>query len=38
MLHGEGVVMRVLDKDSMNFSLRGIGMDEDIYAEFRQTD
>jgi len=34
MLHGEGVVMRVLDKDSMNFSLRGIGMDEDIYAEF----
>ena len=34
MLHGEGVVMRVLDKDSMNFSLRGIGMDEDVYAQF----
>ena len=34
MLHGEGVVMRVLDKDRMNFSLRGIGMDEDIYAQF----
>ncbi|MDD4267235.1 MAG: type II secretion system ATPase GspE [Pirellulales bacterium] len=34
MLHGEGVVMRVLDKDRMSFSLRGIGMDEDIYAEF----
>ncbi|NLS90743.1 MAG: Flp pilus assembly complex ATPase component TadA [Planctomycetaceae bacterium] len=34
MLHGEGVVMRILDKDRMNFSLRGIGMDEDIYAQF----
>ncbi len=34
MLHGEGVVMRVLDKDRMNFSLRGIGMDEDVYAQF----
>jgi len=34
MLHGEGVVMRVLDKDRMNFSLRGIGMDEDIYEQF----
>ncbi len=34
MLHGEGVVMRVLDKDRMSFSLRGIGMDEDNYAQF----
>jgi general secretion pathway protein E/type IV pilus assembly protein PilB len=34
MLHGEGIVMRVLDKDRMNFSLRGIGMDEDIYQRF----
>jgi len=34
MLHGEGVVMRVLDKDSMNFSLLGIGMDQDIYDQF----
>jgi general secretion pathway protein E/type IV pilus assembly protein PilB len=34
MLHGEGIVMRILDKDRMNFSLRGIGMDEDIYQQF----
>lgn len=34
MLHGEGIVMRVLDKDRMNFTLRGIGMDEDVYNAF----
>lgn len=34
MLHGEGVVMRILDKDRMRFSLRGIGMEEDIYRQF----
>ena len=34
MLHGEGIVMRILDKDRMNFTLRGIGMDEDIYETF----
>lgn len=36
MLHGEGMVMRILDKERMNFSLRGVGMDEDVYAEFSQ--
>ncbi len=36
MLHGEGVVMRVLDKDSLQFSLRGIGMPEDVYAQFQE--
>ncbi|MBI3836466.1 MAG: Flp pilus assembly complex ATPase component TadA [Planctomycetia bacterium] len=36
MLHGEGIVMRVLDKDRMEFSLRGIGMDQDIYEQFSQ--
>jgi len=36
MLHGEGIVMRILDKDSMNFSLRGIGMDKDVYARFNR--
>ncbi len=36
MLHGEGVVMRVLDKDRMQFTLRGVGMDEDTYAQFSQ--
>ena len=34
MLHGEGVVMRVLDKDNLSFSLRGIGMSETIYQSF----
>ncbi|MBO7708469.1 MAG: type II/IV secretion system protein [Thermoguttaceae bacterium] len=36
MLHGEGIVMRILDKDRMNFPLRGIGMDTDIYEMFGQ--
>ncbi|MBO7726090.1 MAG: type II/IV secretion system protein [Thermoguttaceae bacterium] len=36
MLHGEGIVMRILDKDRMNFTLRGIGMDTDIYEMFGQ--
>jgi general secretion pathway protein E/type IV pilus assembly protein PilB len=36
MLHGEGIVMRILDKDRMHFSLRGIGMDQEIYAQFRK--
>ena len=36
MLHGESIVMRVLDKDAMQFSLRGIGMDDDIYSKFNR--
>lgn len=36
MLHGEGVVMRVLDKESLKLSLRGIGMSEAIYERFHQ--
>ncbi|MDR3234153.1 MAG: Flp pilus assembly complex ATPase component TadA [Planctomycetaceae bacterium] len=36
MLHGEGIVMRILDKDRMDFTLRGVGMDEDIYEQFTQ--
>ena len=36
MLHGEGVVMRVLDKENLNFSLRGIGMPQAIYEAFRK--
>lgn len=35
MLHGEGVVMRVLDNSNLNFSLRGIGMPESTYEQFR---
>jgi general secretion pathway protein E/type IV pilus assembly protein PilB len=36
MLHGEGVVMRVLDKENLSFSLRGIGMSESIYQSFQK--
>jgi general secretion pathway protein E/type IV pilus assembly protein PilB len=36
MLHGEGIVMRVLDKDRMNFSLRGMGMDPRTYDQFNE--
>jgi len=36
MLHGEGVVLRLLDKDRMVFNLRGVGMPEDIYKEFNE--
>ncbi|MCL4112963.1 UNVERIFIED_CONTAM: hypothetical protein GTU68_026256 [Idotea baltica] len=36
MLHGEGVVMRVLDKDAMSFSLRGIGMEESTYDGYQK--
>jgi general secretion pathway protein E len=36
MLHGESVVMRVLDKSNLKFSLRGVGMPEDVYREFQQ--
>jgi general secretion pathway protein E/type IV pilus assembly protein PilB len=35
MLHGEGIVMRILDKDRMNFSLRGVGMDREVYQQFQ---
>lgn len=36
MLHGEGVVMRVLDKDAMKFSLSGVGMEDDTCSRFRE--
>lgn len=36
MLHGEGIVMRILDKDRMEFNLRGLGMEEDVYEQFQQ--
>jgi general secretion pathway protein E/type IV pilus assembly protein PilB len=34
MIHGEGIVMRLLDKSAMIFELRQLGMDEEIYAQF----
>ncbi len=35
MIHGEGLVMRILDKGSMTFDLRKIGMEEDTYKTYR---
>jgi general secretion pathway protein E len=34
MIHGEGLVMRILDKGSMKFDLQGLGMDPDTYKLF----
>jgi type II secretion system protein E len=34
MLHGEGIVMRVLDKNAMSFSLAGIGMEPSTHERF----
>lgn len=34
MLHGEGIVMRLLDKQRMVFNLRGVGMPENVYEQF----
>src|SRR6476659_9791223 len=35
-IHGQGVVMRILDKGAMKFDLRQIGMEQDTYETFRQ--
>ena len=34
MLHGEGIVMRLLDKGSMEFSLARLGMEPDLKRQF----
>jgi type II secretion system protein E len=36
MIHGEGIVMRILDKGAMKFDLKAIGMETDTYETFRQ--
>jgi type II secretion system protein E len=36
MIHGEGIVMRILDKGAMKFDLRAIGMEQDTYAAYRE--
>ncbi len=36
MLHGEGVVMRLLDKTRMKFDLSGIGMPPAVYDKFHE--
>jgi type II secretion system protein E len=36
MLHGEGIVLRILDKGRMVFNLSGMGMPDPIYQPFRK--
>ena len=36
MIHGEGIVMRLLDKGRMVFNLKNVGMLPDIYSTFKQ--
>ena len=36
MIHGEGIVLRILDKGAMVFDLRSLGMDERTYRAYRQ--
>ncbi len=36
MIHGEGIVMRLLDKGAMEFSLGKLGMEPELYAIFKQ--
>jgi general secretion pathway protein E/type IV pilus assembly protein PilB len=36
MIHGEGLVMRVLDKSSMVFDLAGLGMSKPIFDRFSE--
>jgi type II secretion system protein E len=36
MIHGEGVVMRLLDKGRMKFDLRALGMDPVLYEKFHE--
>ncbi len=36
MIHGEGIVMRLLDKGRMVFNLANVGMLEDVYKTFKK--
>jgi general secretion pathway protein E/type IV pilus assembly protein PilB len=36
MVHGEGIVMRLLDKGRMVFDLKGVGMQPDVYERFKK--
>jgi general secretion pathway protein E/type IV pilus assembly protein PilB len=36
MIHGEGIVLRILDKGAMRFELRRLGMSEDVYKIFSE--
>jgi general secretion pathway protein E/type IV pilus assembly protein PilB len=36
MIHGEGLVLRLLDKGAMIFDLKKLGMEQDTYERFRE--
>lgn len=36
MIHGEGIVLRILDKGSMEFTLAKLGMESDLHATFQE--
>lgn len=36
MLYGEGIVMRLLDKERMVFDLKGVGMPDNVYRAFHE--
>jgi len=36
MIHGEGIVLRLLDKSQMEFSLSKLGMDDDVYEVYSE--
>lgn len=36
MIHGEGIVMRLLDKSAMIFELEQLGMSPEVHAEFNE--
>ena len=36
MIHGEGIVMRILDKGAMKFDLKNLGMEPATYQQFRE--
>ncbi len=36
MIHGEGLVLRLLDKGAMEFSLSNLGMEKNLHARFQE--
>jgi general secretion pathway protein E len=36
MLHGEGIVMRLLDKGRMEFMIKSLGMEPDMYDQYKE--
>ena len=36
MIHGEGIVLRLLDKGGMDFSLAKLGMEPELYTTFKE--